>query len=161
MKLTMRNINIFSLSLAMICIVTFSAKLIQYIDITALKITARIFLNLSNAIIAFIAMKLTGMKIEINFKNKHQYLIGIAIALGLSALIAVIPALCGFSLVGNHMDFSWFALIYDLLFYLLIIGPVEEFVFRVYLQDTFVSFLKMPYVFPTPRAPTTDMKLAG
>lgn len=142
MKLTMRNITIFSLSLAMICIVTFSAKLIQYIDITALKITARIFLNLLNAIIAFIAMKLTGMKIEINFKNKHQYLIGIAIALGLSALIAVIPALFGFSLVGNHMDFSWFALIYDLLFYLLIIGPVEELVFRVYLQDTFVSFLK-------------------
>ena len=37
MKLTMRNITIFSLSLAMICIVTFSAKLIQYIAKTLEK----------------------------------------------------------------------------------------------------------------------------
>ena len=56
--------------------------------------------------------------------------------------IAIIPALCGFSLVGEHTDFSWFTIIYDFLFYMLIIGPVEEFVFRVYLQDTFVSFFE-------------------
>jgi membrane protease YdiL (CAAX protease family) len=87
-------------------------------------------------------MKLTDMKIEIDFRNKYQYLIGIAIALGLSVVIAVIPALCGFSLIGNHADFSWLVLIYDLFCYLLIIGPVEEFIFRVYLQDTFVSFFE-------------------
>ena len=80
------------------------------------------------------------MKIDLDLKNKRQYLIGAAIALALSLAIAVIPALCGFSLVGQHQDFSWFTLIYDLLFYLLIIGPVEEFVFRVYLQDAFTGF---------------------
>ena len=101
---------------------------------------AYVFLNLANGLIALIAMKLTDMKIEIDFRNKNQYLIGIAIALGLSVLIAVIPALCGFSLIGNHADFSWFILIYHFLFYLFIIGPVEELIFRVYLQDTFVSF---------------------
>ena len=37
MKLTKRNITLFSLSLAMICIVTFSAKLIQYIAKTLEK----------------------------------------------------------------------------------------------------------------------------
>lgn len=99
-------------------------------------------LNLLNGIVALLAMKLTGMKIDIDFKNKRQYLIGVVIALTLSVIIAIIPALCGFSLVGNHSDFSWFVLIYDFLFYLLIIGPVEEFVFRVYLQDTFVSFFE-------------------
>ena len=142
MKLTKKNIVILSCSLALICAVTFSARFIKYIDITAFKIIARVFINLSNGLIALIAMKLTDMKIEIDLKSKHQYLIGIAIALGLSVVIAVIPALCGFSLIGNHTDFSWFALIYDLLFYMLIIGPVEEFVFRVYLQDTFVGFFE-------------------
>ena len=142
MKLTKRNITILFLSLAMICAVTFSARFIKYIDITTYKIVAKVFLSLSSGFIALIAMKLTDMKIEIDLRNKHQYLIGIAIALGLSVVIAVIPALCGFSLIGNHEDFSWFVLIYDLLFYLLIIGPVEEFVFRVYLQDAFVSFFE-------------------
>ena len=142
MKLTKRNIVILSCSLALICAVTFSARFIKHIDITAFKIIAQVFIHLSNVLIALIAMKLTAIKIEIDLRNKHQYLIGIAIALGLSVVIAVIPALCGFSLIGNHEDFSWFVLIYDLLFYLLIIGPVEEFVFRVYLQDAFVSFFE-------------------
>jgi len=69
-------------------------------------------------------------------------LIGFTIALVLSAVIAIIPALCGFSLVGEHTDFSWFNVIYEFLFCMLIIGPVEEFVFRVYLQETFVSFFE-------------------
>ena len=142
MKFTKRNIVIFSLSLAMICAVTFSAGFIKYIDITAFKIIAQVFLNLSNGLIALIAMKLTDMKINIDLKNKRQYLIGTVIALVLSAVIAIIPALCGFSLIGNHVDFSWFVLTYDFLFYLLIIGPVEEFIFRVYLQDTFMSFFE-------------------
>ena len=142
MKLTKKNIVILCCSLAMICAVTFSARFIKYIDKTAFKIIAQVFLNLTNGLIALIAMKLTDMKIEIDLRNKYQYLIGIAIALGLSVVIAVIPALCDFSLIGNHADFSWFVLIHDLLFYLLIIGPVEEFIFRVYLQDTFVSFFE-------------------
>lgn len=87
-------------------------------------------------------MKLTGMTVKVDFKNKRQYLIGVAVALSLSVVIAIIPALCGFSLVGGHTDFSWFNLVYDFLFYLLIIGPVEEFVFRVYLQEIVVSFFE-------------------
>lgn len=147
MKITKKNIFILSLSLALICLATFSVRFIKYIDATALKIIAQVFLNLLNGLIAWAAMKLTGrnampMDIGIDLKNKRQYLIGVAIALILSVPIAVVPALCGFSLVGNHTDFSWFALVYDFLFYLLIIGPVEEFVFRVYLQDAFVSFFE-------------------
>ena len=142
MEFTRRNIVILSFSLVMICAVTFSARFIKYIDVTALKIIAQVFLNLFNGLIALIAMKSTGMKINIDLKNKRQYLIGAVIALALSVVIAVVPALCGFSLIGDHADFSWFVLVYDLLFYLLIIGPVEELVFRVYLQDTFVSFFE-------------------
>ena len=142
MKLKKRNIAILSLSLAMICAVSFSVRFIKYIDITAFKIVALVFLNLLNGLIAWIAMKLTGMMVDVDFKNTRQYLVGAAIALSLSVVIAIIPALCGFSLVGGHTVFSWFNIIYDFLFYLLIIGPVEEFTFRVYLQDAFVSFFE-------------------
>lgn len=137
-----KNIIILCRSLIMILIVSFSARFLKYIDISALRITVQIILNLLNGFIAWLAMKQTDMIVDVDFKNKRQYLIGAIIALSLSVIIAVIPALCGFSLVGEHTDFSWFDLIYSFLFYLLIIGPVEEFVFRVYLQDTFVSFFE-------------------
>ena len=142
MKCTRRNIIVLSLSLALICAVTFSARFLKYIDGTALRIITQVLLNLLNGLIAWIAMKLTDMKIEIDIRNKRQYLIGLVVALGLSFVIVVIPALFGFSLIGNHAEFSWFILSYDLLFYLFIIGPVEEFVFRVYLQDAFVGFFE-------------------
>lgn len=142
MKITKRNITILVLSLVCIMGVTFWGRVLKYIDSIGMKIAVRVGLNLLNGMVAWVAMKLSGMKPDIDIKNKRQYLIGAAIALVLSALIAVIPALCGGSLVGNHEDFSWFVLIHDFLFYLLIIGPVEELVFRVYLQDTFVSFFE-------------------
>ena len=65
MEVEKRNIVILSLSLVMICTVTFCAKFVKYIDITALKVIVHIFLNLSNGLIALIAMKLTNMKINI------------------------------------------------------------------------------------------------
>ena len=142
MKCTRKNIAVLSLSLAVICAVTFSARFVKCIDTTVFRIITKVLLNLINGLIAWFAMKLTDMKIEIDLRNKRQYLIGLVVALGLCFVIAVIPALCGFSLIGNHADFSWFVLIYDLLFYMLIIGPVEEFVFRVYLQDAFVGFFE-------------------
>lgn len=126
----------------MICAITFSVRFIKYIDMGAFRIVARVGLNLLNGLVAWISMKLTRMKVDIDLKNKRQYWIGASIAFVLSVTIAIIPALCGFSLIGNHADFSWFVLICDLLFYLLIIGPVEELVFRVYLQDAFVSFFE-------------------
>lgn len=142
MNLTKKNLVILCCSLVMICLVTFATGFIKYIDLPVIKIVSIVVLNLLNGLIAWIAMKLAGMKIDIDLRNKHQYWIGTTIALVLSVVIAVIPALCGFSLVGNHVDFSWFVLINDFFFYLLIIGPVEEFVFRLYLQDAFVSFFE-------------------
>ena len=140
MERTKKNIMILCYSFAMICAVTFSARFIKYIDILALGITLQVLLNILNGIIAFVAMKQTKMTVEIDLRNKKQYIIGVGIAIALSIVIAVIPALCGVSLVGGHTDFSWFIIIYDLFFYMLIIGPVEEFIFRVYLQDVFVGF---------------------
>ena len=139
MEKSIKNYFILVASIIGIGVVTFSARFLKYIDILWLKIMAKVFLNLMNGAIAYLSMKQMKMQIQINLKNKKQYLIGAGIALALSGAIAIIPALCGVSLVGNHMDFSWFSLVYDFLFFMLIIGPVEELIFRVYLQDAFVS----------------------
>ena len=106
MKMTKRNILVLSLSLVLIGAVTFSVRWIRYIDMAAFRILAQVVLNLLNGLIAWVAMKCTGMKPELDFQNKRQYGIGVAIALVLGVGIAVVPALCGFSLVGNHTDFS-------------------------------------------------------
>ena len=126
MKLTQKNIVILCCSLAVIYAVTFSARFITYIGAPVFKIVSKVILNLLNELIAQIAMKLAGMKVSLDLKNKYQYRTGVMIAPVLSVVLAIIPALCGFSLVGNHIDFSGFILIYDLFFYMLIIGPVEE-----------------------------------
>ena len=132
----------FVLFCSLICIaaVTYLGRFVKFIPILPFRIAALVQLNLLNGLIAWIAMRITGMKINIDVRNKRQYAIGAALALILSFFIAVLPVLFGVSLVGEHTDFSWFSLIYDLLFYMLIIGPVEEFVFRVYLQDTLIGF---------------------
>lgn len=142
MEKTKRNIATLCISIVFMIAITFFARFVKIIDILWLRIAALVGLNLLNGVVALIAMKITRMKINIDFKNKHQIFIGAVIAITLSVFIAIIPALCGFLLVGEHTDFSWFTIIYDFLFYMLIIGPVEEFVFRVYLQDTFVSFFE-------------------
>lgn len=140
MEKTKRNIGILIVSLLCILLITSLAGLIGYIASPALQSAAKTGLNLLIGLTALLAMKLTGMKPEIDFRNGRQYLTGMKIGLLLAAGIAVIPALCGVSLVGGPIDFSLHVLVHDLLFYLLIVGPVEELVFRVYLQDAFVSF---------------------
>lgn len=130
-----KNIAILCGSAVGIAGITFLARLLGFIAAPGLRIAALVGLNLMNGVIALAAMKLTGMKPELKLWNPRGYLIGGAVALVLSLLIAVLPALCGGSLVGGHMEFSWLRLLYNLLFYLLVIGPVEELIFRVYLQD--------------------------
>ena len=129
-------------SVVCIAAVTFLAGAVRYIGAPWLRITALVAANLLNGLTALAAMRLTGMKIDIDLKNWRQYFTGAALALSLSLVIAVIPALCGVCLVGRHTDFTWGKLVYNLLFYLLIVGPVEEFIFRVYLQDVFVGLFK-------------------
>ncbi len=135
------------LSLLLIAVFTYLGGLCFSIGRTWLKILLLVLVNYANAAVALIAMKITGVKPEFDLKNVRQYGIGVAIAIILSLLIAFIPALCGFSLVGQHSDFSWFRIVYCFLFYFLVVGPVEELIFRVYLQDALTSFfIKRKYL---------------
>ena len=121
---------------------TFLTWPISSIDNVYIKRGLIILLYLLMCAVAIVASKLTGIKIDIDFKNYIQFLIGLAIALTLSLFIAFIPAWLGHSIVGQHQDFSIETLLFNLFFYLIIVGPVEELIFREYYQDTFCDFFK-------------------
>lgn len=135
-----KKIIILIVSILAITGITFMTGLFSGISNLALKRYIYILINLLNGGVALVAIKLTGIKIDLDYKNKKQYLIGICIALILSLCIAFIPALLGTSLIGQHTDFSWSSFLFNLFFYMIIIGPVEELIFRVYLQETFIGF---------------------
>ena len=135
------NILILFISLALIFGSACLVSLINTIDYVWLRLAAFIAVNYLNGFIAYAAMKGMKRKAEIDLTNKRQYLAGCCIGLALALLIAVIPALCGYSLIGMHRDWSWVEVLFQLLFCMLVVGPVEEFIFRVYLQELFVSCL--------------------
>ncbi len=147
MEKTKKNISILCVTFfSIMAVILFGGLLFQQyvknINLIWIRIAFVVGVNLLNGFIAFGAMKLSKMKIDIDFKNKRQYLIGVLLGIILSVFISIIPAFLGIWFVGEHINFSWFALIYDFLFYMLIIGPVEEFIFRVYIQDAIVSFFE-------------------
>ena len=135
-----KRTTVLILSLLLIAGFTFLGGLCYSVERTWLKILLLVLVYYADAAVAMIAIKITGVKPEFDLKNVKQYGIGAAIAIILSLAIAVVPALCGFSLVGQHSDFSWFRIVYHFLFYFLVVGPVEELIFRVYVQDTLTSF---------------------
>ena len=136
-----KKIIILVVTTTLIFVFTFLGGLNPFNDNLILRRLYSVSMNLLNGVTAFIAIKLTGVKIGIELKNFWQYLIGLGIALALSLFIAFIPAWCGHSLVGVHANYDIGTLIYAFFFFLLVIGPVEELVFRVYYQETFM-FIK-------------------
>ena len=100
-----------------------------------------IVFNIIIAIITVFAMKITKMEIDTNYKNYKQYIIGIDLCALLILLFGIIPLSCGINVVGSREEFSLFAFIYNLFQYIVIIGPVEELLFRFYIQDTIKDFL--------------------
>ena len=135
-----KKIIILVVTTTLIFVFTFLGGLNPFNDNLILRRLYSVSMNLLNGVTAFIAIKLTGVKIGIELKNFWQYLIGLGIALTLSLFIAFIPAWCGHSLVGVHTNYDIGTLIYAFFFFLLVIGPVEELVFRVYYQETFMFF---------------------
>lgn len=138
----MKKTIVLIISILLITMITYSIKFFP----ASTSISLKIFFNLLNATVAIIAMKLTGIKLKIDFKNKKQYIIGLIIGISLSLCIIIIPIMFGISIVGTHMEFKWSMLIYKLLFYMLIIGPVEELIFRVYVQDTCMRFFNNKWI---------------
>lgn len=142
-----KRVIVFIFACLLIVAFTFLGGACMRIGSLWLKILSLAAINLCNGAVALVAMKITGIKADADFKNLRQFAIGAAIAVCLSLVIAFLPAILGFSLVGSHKPFTWFGLIYNLLNYFLIIGPVEELIFRVYVQETMISFFaKKPII---------------
>ena len=135
-----KKIIILVVTTILIFVFTFLGGLNPFNDNIILRRLYSVSMNLLNGVTAFIAIKLTGVKIGIELKNFWQYLIGLGIALTLSLFIAFIPAWCGHSIVGAHTKYDLGTLLFAIFFYFLVIGPVEELIFRVYYQETFMSF---------------------
>ena len=135
-----KKIIVLVVTTILIFVFTFLGGLNPFNDNLILRRLYSVSINLLNGVTAFVAIKLTGVKIGIELKNFWQYLIGLGVALTLSLFIAFIPAWCGHSLVGAHAKYDLGTLLFAIFFYFLIIGPVEELIFRVYYQETFISF---------------------
>ena len=96
-----------------------------------------IVLNIIIAIITVFAMIITKMEIDTNYKNYKQYIIGIDLCALLILLFGIIPLSCGTNFfVGSRQEFNLFAFIYYLFQYIVIIGTVEELLFRLKLLST-------------------------
>ena len=132
------NLIIFT---AILALLTFAFGYISRIEITWLRLVLNCLSNIVLGCTAFVFIKLSGMKPDYGFRNAKSYIIGIVIALLLQLVIGVIPALLGNSLVGSHRDFVLWNFIFQFFYYILIIGPSEELIFRVYIQDTLIELL--------------------
>ena len=93
--------------------------------------------------VAMLGMKLTGMDIKASFRFKgvKQYIFGVASGLFLLFVIAVVPSFFGASLIGLHYNYSIETYIFQFFYYFIFVGPVEEFIFRVYVQETLTDIL--------------------
>ena len=130
-------------SLVVICLITFGAGFLGlFITGYLILLIAEFFVYCLIGAVALVAIKLTGVEIGLDFRNWKSYLIGLVMAIALSLFIAVIPALFGSSIVGSHLDPTPDILILNFVFFVFAVGPVEELVFRVYVQETFISFFK-------------------
>ena len=101
-----KKIIILVVTTILIFVFTFLGGLNPFNDNLILRRLYSVSMNLLNGVTAFIAIKLTGVKIGIELKNFWQYLIGLGIALTLSLFIAFIPAWCGHSIVGFHAKYD-------------------------------------------------------
>ena len=140
---TGRKLIILAVVMAAVVCVTFGGRLLAGVE----DVWLRRFLNCLQyavmAVPALVGMKLSGMDIkrQLNFANVKQYLWAFAVFGCLSLTVAVLPALFGTSLIGGHADFPLQDIAYYALFYIGFVGPVEELIFRGYVQELLVEIL--------------------
>lgn len=137
-----KKLFILIVSILLIFGITFLWGVVSSVTNIYLRYILLVIFNVLNASIALISMKLTNIKLDFDFKNKKQYIIGIVIACIISLSTILIPTLFGGSIIGQHIEFSWFTLVSKFISFIFVVGPVEELIFRVYIQETCISFFK-------------------
>lgn len=97
--------------------------------------------NLVNGGLALLFLRLSGRWLAVSLRPAAQWLWAFLLAGGLGMTIIVLPLLFGTSLVGRHADFVPWAAAVELFDNLLVIGPVEELIFREYVQGELSALL--------------------
>lgn len=140
---TRKRLVILTAVMAAVLGLTFVARLIALVETVWLNRLLKCTLYAVMAVPALVGMKLSGVKIkkQLDFANGKQYLWALAVFAVLSVTIAVLPALFGTSLIGQHAEFPPSDIAYYALFYIGFVGPVEELIFRGYIQEQFVEIL--------------------
>lgn len=140
---TKKKLIILAAVMAAVVGITFLTRLLFLIEIMWVLRLLQCVLYAMMAVPAIIGMKMSGMDVrkQLDFKNKKQYLWGFVVFAVLSLVVAVIPALFGNSLIGSHTEPNPFDVVMSAVFYIVFVGPVEELVFRGYVQETLVEIL--------------------
>lgn len=88
-------------------------------------------------------MKLSGMDIKSKLltKGAKQVVFGVISGMLVLFVVAIVPLFFGVSIVGMHNIVSPETYIYEFFFYFIFVGPVEEMLFRVFVQDTLTEIL--------------------
>lgn len=121
--------------------IVISIGYVPYIEALWLRIFVNCAINLTLGIIIFIIIKIEKLKPDWGFLNYKSYIIGIIMAVILIIIFGIIPPLFGKSLAGDHNEFVLWITLFYFFYYLLVIGLVEELVFRVFVQDTLIEIL--------------------
>ena len=114
--------------------VTALAGVFMRLQIRWLRLTLTTLCNAANGGLALLWLRLSGRKLSLRFGGVRQYAIGVAVAAGLGVTIILLPILCGTSLVGGHRDFVPWSAAFGFFNCFFVIGPVEELMFREYVQ---------------------------
>lgn len=111
---------------------------VKLIDFYPAKLLINCLLYVIVTLPSMIAYKKAGKKLRIIFMDRsvQQYVFGIIIALLLSFIIALVSVMLGNSLIGNKIEPNMVVMVSNAIFYIAFVGPSEEFIFRVYVQET-------------------------
>ncbi len=134
-----KKIGLLVISLVVLVEFTILGGICLNIKMNWLRILVTCLVYLSMTVLPIVFMKSTGLEFKIDIKNKRQYRYGLLMWVGLSLLLSLGVVIFGPDLIGTHQSYTALQLIGNLLYFILIIGPVEEFIFRVYVQETLVS----------------------
>lgn len=145
------SITIFVISILLIIGITFLMWAIRLVNTYIARLCLTMLVIFAYTMVAIVAMVLIGQSKKL-LPNKDkiwlQILIGVIIAAVLCFVVGIIPILCGISLIGSHSDMSIDKILLVAMQDILFVGVGEEIVFRGYIQNQFIIWLKRKWLAP-------------
>ncbi len=129
------------MSLAVIAIIAVSFRFFSTIEMILTRGLLKIFANIAIGIVALIALKASGMEIDFEPKNWKQFIIGGCIGFGAFLFFGLIPTIMGFEFLEDA-DFNVGYIFIAIPYYFIVVSPVEELAFSVYVHGVLVDSME-------------------